>query len=478
MKTERTILKNTVFLITGRGLGDLCTFFFMVYFARFFGTDILGKYALAMSVGGLLTVLIHFGLNTLLVREVSKDKSQNLKYAGNLLATQGIFAILIWAVIGLIALVSNFSNETKLILVLIGSYHVFYKFAMLFQAEFMAHEEMQYSAFLEFYHKVVILSLGITSIIIWKSPIVTLTVYPISTFSMCILGFIISVLKYGWPDLKIDYVFIKNSLVKAIPFFMIMILIQFYDRIGIILLAYFKEETAVGIFSAADRILVTTMWQGVFMFGSAIFPVMSRLFAESKYEMFKLCERSVRLMLITLLPLSMIIFLLSEQIILVIFGDKFIESIPVLQILAWTFLFLGLNCILANLLIVTNQQKQLVKIRIFIYSGYFVVNLALIHKYSFIGLAWTKLFAETFLFLTAYLYVSRTIHNFHIIKKAAAPVLSCLLAGLIFYLMGDINVWIKVSSTLIVCVSTMVAFKGIQKHDLVFMKRILLSKEG
>jgi O-antigen/teichoic acid export membrane protein len=256
-----------------------------------------------------------------------------------------------------------------------------------------------------------------------------------------------------------------------------MILAQFYDRIGIIILTYLKGETATGMYSAADRLLATIA-SGVAMFGTVTFPVMSRLFAESKDELFKLYERSIRLMLITLLPLSTMIFLLSKQIILTIFGDKFIESIPALQILAWTLLFFGLNCILANLFVVTNHQNQLVKMQIPIYIGYFVVNLALIHKYSFIGLAWAKLFAETFLFLTAYFYISRTIHNVHIIKKATAPIISCLLTALVFYLMGNINLWLKVSSTLIVCVSTMFAFKGIQKHDLVFMKRILLSKEG
>ena len=121
MKIERSLLKNTVFLTAGKGLGDLCSFLFLVYVARLFGKDILGKYSFAMSIGGLLTVLIDFGLNTLMEREVSKDKSQNSKYIGNLFVTQSIFAVVIWASIGLIALVSGFSKETKIILVLICS---------------------------------------------------------------------------------------------------------------------------------------------------------------------------------------------------------------------------------------------------------------------------------------------------------------------------------------------------------------------
>ena len=472
MKTERSILKNTAFLTTGKVLGDLCTFFFLVYFARYFGKDILGKYAFAMSIGGLLTVLISLGLNTLMVREVSKDKSQNLKYLGNLLATQGIFVVLTWILIGVIILVSNFSYDTKLIILLIGGYHVFYKFTMLFRAEFSAHEQMHYSAFLEIFHKIAILSLGIVSIIIWKNPIITLAVYPICAFSMFVLAFIISVTKYGWPDLKVDLVFIKNSLIKALPFFVIIILAQFYDRIGIILLTYIKGETAVGIFSPADWLLVT-ITSGVGMFSMSTFPVMSRLFEESRDELFKLYERIVRLMIVALLPLATIIFILSEQIILSTFGDKFIDSVSVLRILTWTLLFFGLNASLSNLVIVANHQNKLVKIRLFIYLGFFAINLILIPIFSFKGLAYAKLVTQAVLFVTTYLYIARTIHKINIIKIASGTVLSCLLTTLTFYLLSNINFWIGVFSAMIVCGSTMFIFKAIQLHDIQFARKML-----
>ncbi|MGR3318351.1 MAG: flippase, partial [Candidatus Anammoxibacter sp.] len=449
----------------------------LVYFARFFGKDILGKYAFAMSIGGLLTVLISLGLNTLMVREVSKDKSLNQKYLGNLLVTQGIFAVLTWILIGVIILVSNFSYDTKLIILLIGGYHVFYKFTMLFHAEFRAHEQMHYSAFLEIFHKIVILSLGIVSIIIWENPIIALAAYPISAFSMFVLAFIISAAKYGWPDLKVDFVFIKNSLIKALPFFVIIILAQFYDRIGVILLTYLKGETAVGIFSPADRLLVTIM-SGVGMFGMSTFPVMSRLFAESKDELFKLYERTVRLMVIALLPLATIIFLLSHEIILTTFGDEFIESIPVLQILVWTLLFFGLNTTLSNLVIVTNHQNKLVKIRLFIYLGFLLVNLILIPLYSFTGLAYAKLATQALLFVATYMYIARTIHKINFIRMASGPILSCLLTALTFYLLGNINFWLRFFSALTVCGFTMFIFKGVQLHDLKFAKRILIRNES
>jgi O-antigen/teichoic acid export membrane protein len=475
MKAERLILKNTALLTAGKGLGDLCIFFFLVYFARIFGTDILGKYAFAMSIGGLLAVLINLGLNTLMVREVSKDKRQNSKYMGHFLITQGIFAVIIWIVIGLIALVSNFSNDTKLIVVLIGSYHVFYRFIMLFQSEFKAHEEMQYSAFLEISHKMLILFLGITSIIIWKNTIITLTVYPISAFSMCALGFIISVSKYGWPELKFDYAFIKNSLITAIPFFVIIILTKTYVRISIILLTYIKGEGAVGIFCASDRLWIT-ITSILTMFSSALFPAMSKLSVNSRDRMFKLSARSMRLLGILLLPLSLIIFILSKQIILITYGEQFIESVQVLQILSWSLILIGLNYILYNLLIVTNHQKALLKIRIIGYLVYLALSLPLIWKYSFIGLAFAIVIFQVFLFTFTFFYVSKVIYTFEIKSICFAPFVSCFLSLLAFYFISDYSVWITVPAILIVYAVGVFVFKGVHWSDFVFLKQIAFGK--
>ena len=104
MKTGTRIFKNTLALTVGKGFGDLATFFFLVYFARIFGISIFGQYIFAMSLGGFLSALVNLGLNTLAVREISKDKNNDAKYIGNMLATQCVLAILSWSLIGIFVL--------------------------------------------------------------------------------------------------------------------------------------------------------------------------------------------------------------------------------------------------------------------------------------------------------------------------------------------------------------------------------------
>jgi len=420
-----------------------------MYFGRAFGKDVFGKYAFAMSVCFFLTIFISLGLNTVTVREVSKDKKRDAKYIGNLLIIQGTLSVLIWGLIGLGAWASDFNTDTKLILVLIGCYQAFYTLTGLLRSGFIAHEEMQYPGFLEFYHRIFILIFGIVSIVVLSNPVVTLVAYPVSAVSMFILGLLIYKSRYGWPEFQFDYVFVKDSLIKAMPFFLIIMLARFYDRIGIIILACLKGEADTGIFSACDRFLVT---------------IVSCL--------------ALFVIIVCLLPVCMGIFILSKHTILITFGEEFVESIQVLRIMSWAVLFIGVNQIVSTFLIVTDHQKELLRMRLFVYLGYFVVSLILIWKYSYIGLAWAQVITEAVLFFIGFSYAYKVIYPFDVTRIAFTPVSSCLLSLLLFSLIADLEVWITIPSVLIVYASAMVILKGIHLHDLTFLKNILLGSEN
>ena len=248
MQTERKIFKNTVILSTGKVFGDLCSFIFIAYFGRIFGAVILGKYSFAMSLASLLTILASFGFNTVLIREVSKNEHKSATYVGNLLLMRGVLSLLLWVLIIIGSLKSNLPDDTKIILILFSGYHIFYRLTGLLGASFIAHDEMHYLGILEFYHKMVILILGTLSILIFYSPTIAISSYPIASFSMLIIALIIYKANHGLPEFTANYSFIKDSIRKAFPFFVIIIIGQFYDRIGIIFLTFLKGENSTGIY--------------------------------------------------------------------------------------------------------------------------------------------------------------------------------------------------------------------------------------
>jgi O-antigen/teichoic acid export membrane protein len=470
MKTGTRIFKNTVALTIGKGLGDLASFFFLIYFARVFGISIFGQYIFAMSLGGFLSILVNLGLNTLAVREISKDKNNDKKYFGSMLATQSVFAIFSWCLIGIFVLLSNFDNNSRLIILIIGSYQILYMLTQLIQSRFQAHEDMEFSAYLEVFHKLFILGFGSMFIALWQNPVITLLVYPASALCMILIGFVISSHRYGRPDFDIEFSFIKELLSKALPFFILVMLFQFYDRVGIVLLTFFQGDEATGIYAASDRFLVPII-TGLGMFASALFPVMSRFAQKSRQNLIVTYRRSVRIVMVIVLPTATFIYLLREQIIFFVYGAEFYRSASVLSILSWVILPVSLALILSRVLIALDQQSSLAKLQVFIYSGFLAACLILIPLYGFTGLALAKLLTSSILCL-AYIYVlSKSIPQHSLIGNIKSPLIACLASIAVFHLMSGQSLWVTISSALLAYIITLFVTGGIKGHDLAYIKK-------
>jgi O-antigen/teichoic acid export membrane protein len=476
MHSEKLIAKNTAFLSIGKFGGDLFTLVFLIYFARAFGVDFMGKYGFAMSMGGLLTVGVSLGMDTLLVREVSKDKSKNDLYFGNFLIAQTMTSFFSWSLIIVIAVLSNWSADTKWVVVIIGAYHTLFKFSGLFGSVFRAHEEMQYPALIETAHKVMILMLGSAGIYFFRNPLVALAAYPASGLARVAAGFLISTVKYGRPRFVVDIPFLKRALAGSMPFFFIIVIAQFYSRLGLILLTLLEGENQAGIYSAADRLMVSA---GVVlpMFGTALFPSLSRLSHESNPEFLKLYERAIRLVITLTLPAAVVLFVLGGPIILTIFGEGFGESVWVLKILCWGLLLTGLKMMMNNMIIVKHYETTWLKVQTTVYLAYAAVCLIIIPFFGYVGLAYTRLGTELVMVIAANFFISKNIHAGNLVRVASPPLLSCASAITCYFLLSGWSIWVSVPAVLGVLIVTMFLFRAVQIHDLKFLRALLMTAE-
>jgi len=470
MKTGLRVFKNTVSLILGKALGDLASFFFLIYFARVFGIAVFGQYIFAMSLGGFLSILVNFGLNTLAVREISRDKSVENKYIGNLLATQCLLAALSWSLIAVFVLLSGMDLQSRMIVLTVGAYQVLYMLNKLVNARFQAHEDMEYSALLEISHKLFILVFGSLLIAIWGNPIVALLTYPVSAMGMVVLGVALSNRRYGKPKLEIDGPFVKRLLSDALPFFVLIILFEVYDRVGIVVLSFIEGDESTGIYAAADRLLVP-LTTAVGMFSSALFPVFSRYARESRESLIIAYNRSARIAAVIVLPVSTFLFLLSQPIVAFVYGAEFSDAGPVLEILSWVILPIGLSSVLSRVLVALDEQRSLVRIQLWIYSGFLAACFALIPSYSYSGLAIAKLAAAVALFAAYSWHLSKMIPQGTVIRSALSPLFACLAAILVFHLLKPQSLWLNIPVSVCVCAVALFISGGIKWHDLQYLKK-------
>ena len=75
MDTTKRIAKNTAVLFFAQIISYIIAFIYTMYTARYLGSAGFGILNFAVSFTGIFAILCDLGLQTLTVREVSRDKS-------------------------------------------------------------------------------------------------------------------------------------------------------------------------------------------------------------------------------------------------------------------------------------------------------------------------------------------------------------------------------------------------------------------
>jgi len=470
--TGRRIARNTAYLTIGKLLGDLCSFGFLVYFARIFGAGTLGKYAFAMAFAGVLAMFVSMGMNTYMAREVSKNRQDLHKYVSNGFVTQALLAILVWGAVCLYAVMVNTDPEMRVIILLIGLYQTLYALTGVFRTQFVVHEQMQYVALTELAHKLVILAFGSWAIWATQSAVLAVAVYPVGAMLMFLLAGVWSVKLYGWPRVKPDWLFIKRVLRHSAPFLMLMMLTVVFDRSGMILLAALKGNVEAGLYSAPDRLLVTAL-QPVMMFGAAMIPVMSRLAYEDSGKLMSLYEKSVKLVVIFLLPLSTLWFLVAREVIVAVYGEQFSEAGEAMQVLCWLLLVNGLLVVTTTMMMANNHEQNLLKGKLVIAVIYIMAILLLIPAYGYLGLASAKLCAFVCLSLFSLHYLKRTMPLGKIWMLVRGPAVACVVASAFYIYMPAFEIWIRALAMVTSCFVLMYLLRVIRVEDILYIRRVL-----
>ncbi len=362
------VRKNILILFVIQGTNYLFPLLTIPYLARVFGPSGIGALALAQAVILYLVLIIDFGFNLTTTRRISIAYENGDTKEVNKLFTQTIFIkIIIFFLVSIfVFLICQFLtqlNEIKL-LIYIG-------FISLIGAvlnPIWLFQGMQ---------KINILLIP-TAI----SKIITLILIFLFVkdkndlnFAMLFnsLGLFLSGLisLYYVKKLKLAEVckicFSDSKTIVKESFYVFLSYLgsSVYTTMNTFLMSFYIGLKDIGIYSSADKVVTTTI-SLMSPLQQAIFPNLSN-FKEKKDYLLKLRNFGLILILFSAL-LSISLFALSEKIVLIIFGEEFLKSVVILEILSILPLIVSFGIIFGQWgLIVIGEFKLLGKI--YIYGG-------------------------------------------------------------------------------------------------------------
>lgn len=402
LTTKQTIFKNTFWLMFAEIISKAPVFLLTIWIIRYLGAKNYGKFTFAFAFGSLFTIFTDFGLSTLTIRDVAKNKSQAKKYIDNLLVLKLILSfvtlILIFSAIQFLGK----SPEVKALVCFVAIFVVITSFITFFQSIFQAFEKMEYLTLSKIAYSVSLVT--IILLIIWQSlGVKALTGgYVYSALITLVTVLILTRKKFTHFWLEIDWDFWKKTLSEAWPFGLIGLLGSIYTQINIVQISLISGDIETGWYSTAYQfIFILTTLVGIFF--SALFPTLSKEYGKSKTNFYNLVDFFGRKIIFCCFVLCLILFLTSRKIILLLYGPGYFNSINMLRILLISIFILFINTPYSEALRVMNYQKEYLKSFFWGVLLNFLLNFPLIYFWGGLGGAISTIFSS--LLITALMLI-------------------------------------------------------------------------
>ena len=469
------LIKNTGYLTIGNQIGNLLQFLFFLYFARQFGDKIVGQYSFAFSFTYVFFVLADLGLSFYLIREVARERSGTRQIFTRCLIVRLIALVLftILAVAVVLFIFNNFPKETVQIIVLLGLYHIFFSIADIFLAEFKGHDRMGLVALLNIFVRLVVSGAGILLIVLRYDFLTVLTCFPIGSFLYLLVCIHLSFYYYKKITSPFRSLDLKSLFITILPFTFTIIFVESLYHMDVLMLRFFQDDQAVGIFSAANKIVIAVLGVNVFVH-TALLPTFSRLYVDSQSNLIDISKQSLRLLVLATLPISVGLFALSDRLIVFLFSDTFRYSGGVLKILSWTIALSFAASTYSVLLTAINRQKQKVIVLGICLAINFLLNFVFIPELSYNGAATAKLITEALILIMMISLVSKYLASISIHTIFLKPALSCLIMYGFIRLLHQWSLFYLIPASMLVYLLSLAAIRGYTKEEMAFLKRLYL----
>lgn len=476
MSVSHNLIRNTIYPIVSRLLADLLFIGFYILLSRRFGSHGIGMYSFSLAFCAIFFSTAGYGLSTYMIREVSRNREALHVYLGNFILLKGV--LMMAAVLFMSAVLPFFrlTSEAFQVLLIVGVSQWMFYFTDVLISSYTAHEELSEIAFTEVFYKFSILVLGCTFYFLDLSFNIVLTAFPLSAFGYLMLTYWRLTKRYGQPSFRVDFGLIAESMRGAMPFFVSNLLASLYFRMNPILLNYFRGFEAVGHYAAPYK-LAETLMIFVNFFRLSLFSTLSRLYHESDHAHKRLCENAFRYILLLFIPISVLLFLAADEIILFLFGSGFAESIPVLQILSIYVIFAAMrNVVLAALGSVDNQWQWVASQCVGVVIG-FASGIVLIPAYGVSGAALSLTGSEIAAFLVSFWFSAKHLGRINLAPGLRKPVVASLvMACFVIWVPNRVPILFTLPIAAFICLVSLIGMGSLGSRELSQIKHALLNR--
>ncbi len=473
MSRIKVIFKNISWIATSQLVSSICGFIWTILIARYLGVSDYGILGFAISFTGLLFITMDFGINSHIVRHVATEYESASKYLGNAIPLKSIFSISTFIIAILILFLMGYNEITIIVTVLFILETVIKTMCGTMDGVLMAFEEGKYQA-IHNYLSTFLLLFFVIIVIYFDLGIYGITMGYVISNAIGLVYLYYAMQKYiVKPKFELDLSFCKKITLAALPFAFTSLLYTIYYSIDVVMLTQISGDYATGIYNATYKLIsALTLFYGVYT--AVIYPVMSKFFKNDKRLLLISYEKSIKYLMLIMIPLALSITFYSQDIILLFFGQEYSDSASVLSILIWTVCLLFV-CGAGNLLL-NASHKEVTVSKIYAIAAPFniILNLFMIPNFSYNGAAVSTVLSDILILIVQTYVIYKLGHrpDKRLYTDLGKIIIGTVILGIALYFL-NLNMWVALPVGIVIYFGSVYLLRLFDSDDKYVIKEIL-----
>jgi len=330
-----------------------------IWVARYLGPDMFGLLNYATAFVALFGVLATFGLNSIVVRDLVKDKDNTNVTLGTAFVLQLCGGLLGYTLTALAIYFARPDDGQAGIVVMILGFSLVFRCIDTVRYWFESQVQSKYIVWIE---NGIFLFMALTQgvLVLVQAPFLAFVWVNFANVLLVSAGLIFV---YTWrvgmmTSWVIDFQYAKALLKECWPLLLSGIAIMIYMRIDQIMLGQMLGNDAVGIYSVAIR--MSEVWYFIpVAIVASVFPSIVNAKEKSKTLYKDRLQKLYDLMVLMGLSVAIPMTFISDYLIFLLFGEEYSAAGIVLAIHIWAGIFVSLSVVNTKWLILDGFQKNI-----------------------------------------------------------------------------------------------------------------------
>ena len=420
MAEKRKVLDNAKWIIVCKVMQALLQFVIGMFCARYLGPSNYGLINYAASIVAFVLPLMQLGLPSTLVQEFTEAPENEGKIMGTSLVMNLVSGVACIFVVGGFVAITNASQTEKIIVCILYSVSLLFRAFELFQCWFQFRLLSKLPSVVMLFSYIVVSAYRVFLLVTAKS-IFWFAV--VNSIDYAIIGFSLLYLfnKNSEHKLSFDFKYVKILFSRSKFYIIAAMMVTIFQNTDHIMLTNMSGDEENGFYTAA----VTCATVVQFVYIAIIDSMRPVILAHKKdgntegYE--KNVSRLYSVIIYTALAQAVGFTVFSKLIISILYGESYMVSVPVLQILVWYMVFACMGSVRNVWILAENKQSMLWKINLVGALLNVVINFFLIPVWGASGAAFATLVTQIFTNFILGFIVKPLHHNNKLLIKGLDP---------------------------------------------------------